>query len=144
MEILGILVAAIAAFAAVRGLSSQRKTIELQIFESVFKDIRDFEREQHAIIMRNPGQGTDSLEWLQWRELFLQTLEYYCFLANERLISEDKLVRYFEDDILEWYQTIFVDKDKANEKYNPKVYQELKKFVRTRTAKKRTEALSEP
>ena len=140
MEILGILLVAtpgfIAAFAAVKGLSRQRRTIELQIFESVFKDIRDFEREQYAIIGRNPSSGRDSPEWLQWRELFLQTLEYYCFLANERLISEEKLVNYFEDGVLEWYQTIFVSEDKENERFNPKVYEELKKFVRIRKNKK--------
>jgi hypothetical protein len=98
-------------------LGESRKTRDMQHFYNIFKDILALEENQKEYI----GKG----EQEAWNSLFFNTLEYFCFLINEKLLPE-RPRRFFEDAIIQWYENIFVKQMSKEKQENPKKYPELK------------------
>lgn len=97
---------------------------QLSLFEAAYREIRECERAQYDIFNRGTGNVRNTQEWMQWRNLFLQTLEHFCFLVNEGFIFDKRLIGFLSPAVCEWRTTIL---DIFNE--GKESWQELEKFV---------------
>ena len=121
--------AVIALFLNWHATRENRKTRELQILYTIFKDIRDLEEKQGGY------NGTEERKQL-WNSLFFNTLEYFSFLLNRKMISEKSVVAFFGDSIKAWYRELFAKKASPEQIGNPTIYPELKSLYKKLTRKK--------
>lgn len=116
-------------------MTFRRQQIHAQVrmMESVFNDIRDMERE-----LSNLPESTipDKLH-RDWDSRFFNTLEWLAFLINERQVRHSKLVGFFKDAIVAWYEKVFLVYALDSEKTDETQYPELKKLYRKLKTKKR-------
>ena len=123
------ILAAVGLFFQAFSIRQSKRTMEAQLFESLFRDIRDLERELGVI----PDEDED--ERLKWRNRFLQTLEFFCFLVHEEYLSRASVVEYFKDAVVNWHDTVFLPDASQDEKHRPDIYPEFKRFVREASRK---------
>jgi hypothetical protein len=109
-----------------------RRTRELQLFRDIFKDILQQEKEIRSAAQK----GMTPAEMGVWRTTFCQTLEYFAFLWNHRLLKDHRLTGYFGTAVVHWYEAVFLLYATEEEKANDTVYLELKKLYK-RLRKKR-------
>lgn len=100
-----------------KAIRENRKTRELQIFYTVFKDIKELEEKQPKYFNEGHQQA--------WNSLFFNTLEYFSFLLNRKMISDKRVAEFFRDPIKAWYEQIFLKTDPKSLN-NKTVYPELK------------------
>jgi hypothetical protein len=94
----GTAVAAAGLFYAWRGIKQNTRAMELQILESIFRDVRELDREYIAEF-----HGWTHEQRNAWSATFFNTVEYLCFMVNQR-ITRDKALRsfFFADAIPAW------------------------------------------
>ncbi len=88
---------AVGTLLAVLGLIAARATIrqntlarELQLFETIFRDVRQLDSEHiTSFATMTPEQKT------AWSASFFNTVEYLCFMVNHKLIKNDDLRQFF-------------------------------------------------
>lgn len=49
-------------------------------------------------------------------------------LVNNKYISDKRMIHFFDEAIIEWYEKIFVKHHTQEERENPKVYPEMKRI----------------
>jgi hypothetical protein len=81
-----------------RGIKQNTRAMELQILESIFRDVRELDREYIAEF-----HGWTHEQRNAWSATFFNTVEYLCFMVNQR-ITRDKALRsfFFADAIPAW------------------------------------------
>lgn len=118
-----------------RAFLHQQKSDQIKLAESVFKDLRLLEKEQSDLnteIMKKGttdflGTDADRLR-ADWRSRFFNTLEWLAFLINENELSNAKIVGFYKEAIIDWYEEIFLKQASENERNDAKQYPELKKL----------------
>jgi len=114
-------------------LRHQQKQAQFKMAESVYRDLRELEKELSQIPPRDPTEHVDvkyNEAIRDWDSRFFNTLEWFSFLINVREIRNKKLVDYFKPSIIAWYEQIFL-KNAGNEVVNdPNQYEELKKLYK--------------
>ena len=109
-----------------RGL---RKTEEIRLAESVFKDIRILQKDLSDINSTSGDLDIPEAEERRknsWRSQFFNTLEWLSFLINENKIKDKNVIKFFKPAIMKWYDDIFV-KYMGNAVTDPEEFPELKK-----------------
>jgi hypothetical protein len=105
---------------------------EIKLAESVFKDIRMLEDKKSDL----PGyQSIYEDKYKDWASLFFNTLEWFSFLVNSRKIKDDKIIGFFKDAIIEWYEKIFLEeyyitKEQVNDSNEYKEFKKLYKRLK--------------
>src|SRR5437867_5022165 len=133
-EIIAGVAAAIGLGFAARILVHQQKQDQVKLIESVFKDVRDLQRE-YAEEKRKPqtadiyGMDFDSFS-RDWDSRFFNTLEWLSFLINSRHVKDKKLINYFRPSIIAWYDEVFAKHASADVINDPTQYEEFKKLYR--------------
>ena len=102
------------------------RTRELQLFRDIFKDILQQEKE----ILSAAQKGMTPAEMGVWRTTFCQTLEYFAFLWNHRLLKDRRLTGYFGTAVVHWYDAVFLPSATEEEKTGDAVYPELKRLYK--------------
>lgn len=102
-QILSALFALLALAFAFWTIWQNKKTIELQIFESIMHDIRDLEFKFHQEYKDKPDADKKV-----WDSGFFNTVEYFCFLTNNGFLSNKKVQSFFRDSIIGWYEGMYV------------------------------------
>ena len=92
-----------------RALSLQARAIDLQTFESIFKEIRSFDRVDR-----------------QYEPEFFNTLEYLSFLINHKVVETAHLQAFFKPAMLHWYETALDLKDRDKFIEFTRLYHKLK------------------
>lgn len=99
---IGTIVAACGLVAATRGIRQNARATELQILESIFKDIRELDRQYIASFA-----GWDAPEKNAWSATFFNTVEYLCFVINRRMTDHGELKKFFFDEALPEWRKMF-------------------------------------
>ena len=116
----GSIVAAIALGITALTFHRARKTEEVRLAESVFKDIRALEKDLS-------DTGNDIKRKNSWRSQFFNTLEWLSFLINEKKMQDKKVINFYRPAIIEWYEKIF-EKYMGDVVHDPKEFPEFKKL----------------
>ena len=104
--------------------SRDRKSRELQIAESRFKELQSLSREYYD---KYNDMNEDKKK--NWDDLFFNSLEWFAFLINEKRI-EKKIIAFFDDAIISYYEDIFVKVMPQNVIVDENQYEELKKLYK--------------
>lgn len=104
--------------------SRDRKSRELQIAESRFKELQSLSREYYD---KYNDMNEDKKK--NWDDLFFNSLEWFAFLINEKRI-EKKVIAFFDDAIILYYEDIFVKVMPQNVIVDENQYEELKKLYK--------------
>lgn len=115
---------AIALFFTIGSFLRIRKTEEIRLAESVFKDIRALQKDLSDI---NAVTGDDIRRKNSWRSQFFNTLEWLSFLINEKKIKDKKVINFYQPAIIEWYEKVF-EKHMGDAVHDPKEFPEFKKL----------------
>ena len=100
------------------------KTRQLQLFENIFLEIKNTER-----LLYDKYKKLDSNAKKEWDSLFFNTLEFFAFLINKKYLEDKKIIGFFDDAIVDWYERIFMEYHKKDLD-DPKIYPELKKLYK--------------
>jgi hypothetical protein len=114
-------ISVISIFISAFALGESKKTRDMQHFYNIFKDILALEEKQKDYIAKREQEV--------WNSLFFNTLEYFCFLINQKLLPEKPLA-FFQDAIIQWYENIFLRVMPKEKLESPKKYPELKALYR--------------
>lgn len=113
--------ASIALFLNWKAIRETRKTRELQIFNSIFQELIRLEQNQREY---RPEEKK------AWDSLFFNTLEYFSFLLNKKYLSDQRILSFFDEAIMAWYEQIFLKHATTKEQEAKNVYPELKKLYK--------------
>jgi hypothetical protein len=110
-----------------------RKSDEIKLAESVFKDVRELDA-QHLKLLRDYQYEKHVDLYLDWGSSFFNTLEWLSFLVNRSKIKDEETIKFFKPGVIDWYDSLFLD---SNNRYvtkeeveDSKQYEQLKKFYR--------------
>ena len=95
---------------AIRG---NNKTMQLQLLSDSFKNIKETELTLYKDY-KNKGAKIQK----EWGSLFFNSVNFFCFLVNEKFIKNKKMIGFFKSTIIAWYEEIFImmyDKKEIND-----------------------------
>jgi len=107
-------------------LRENNKTRQIQLLNDVFKSIKETES-----TLYKEYKGKDKETQKEWDSLLFNSIEQFAFLVNERYIKDKKIVGFFDDAVVMWYEQIFLKHYSQEEVNNLKNYQEFKKLYYT-------------
>ena len=111
-------------------LRHQQKQAQFKMAESIFKDLRQLEKELSDI--EAPSDTYTDSEYLvavkDWDLRFFNTLEWFAFLINENEIRSEKLVSFFKPAIIKWKEQLFDMHLPQTERDDPTRWREIKKL----------------
>ena len=122
---LAALAATIGLFAAWKQLRHNEAATQLQVFESVFRDIRDLEQKRIESVENFPDE-----QWRAWNASFFNTVEYLVFLMNRKVVRNDELHEFFKDALPGWCGDLQARLDDKTLIDGPKMFAELKQACR--------------
>ena len=125
MSVIGGIAAAGAAIVAACQLRESKRAVQLQVFESTFKDLRSLEERYYRDVA---GKGSEIEK--QWCSAFFNTLEYLAFLFNAKLIPAQPILDFYRDALINWYENIFQKKATVDQRTDPARFPELKTLYR--------------
>lgn len=151
IALFAVLVALLALVIALWQAFLQRRAMRLQIFENIFREIRDQEVKftEHYMLplidlekrlkspttnISSPEESAEIFRTLNHvRHLktfsFFNTVEYLAFLVNKGFVSDTRLESFFGPALVFWYDELLRKHDEVGEK-DPKKYEEFKKLYR--------------
>lgn len=124
--VLSAIATTIALVFAILALKASRQATQLQIFESIFKDVRELEKEYYATYAKEE----DAEKLLEWLSLLFNTLEYVSFLFNTGKLPSGDCLFFYKDVFLD-SEEIFNAKMPESTKNNPKAFPEFRKLAKT-------------
>jgi hypothetical protein len=95
-------IAALALVAALFGLRHNTRALQVQVLESVFRDIRELDREYIADF-----ESMSRRQQTAWSSTFFNTVEYLCFLVHTELAPRGALQEFFFDQALPAWKEMF-------------------------------------
>jgi hypothetical protein len=118
----GAMIGLIITFIAFR---RNRGTVETDLAEDIFKDLRMLEKEKYEL-------SNDIKTKKDWASLFFNTLEWFAFLVNEKKIKDKKIKGFFKEAVTNWHDEIFLDADYIDEDQvtDDNEYPEFKKLYK--------------
>jgi hypothetical protein len=93
-------VAVLALVLAIPQLRHNARTLQLQVFESIFRDIRQLE---HMWIEQKFDAGMPKEQRQAWCASFFNTVEYLCFLMNHEIVRQKELHDFFDGALPVWH-----------------------------------------
>ena len=122
-------VSAFAAFVALifNGVQLSRNTtkIELDTFDRIHSKIIDIERRLSNFNPETTTQETVA----HWRGDLLNAMEYAAFLFNHEYIQDKRLLKYWADCFIVWYEKFFLSYATQADLSTPTLFNELKKCM---------------
>jgi hypothetical protein len=103
---------------------STHRSRELDVFDRAYRRVVELEEK----FLEKSAGGTTPSEALAWRVSFLNALEYFALLINERHINDPQLMEYLRPSILHWYERIFLSSAEGSDIRDPRIYPELKRL----------------
>jgi hypothetical protein len=101
------------------------KTIQLQIFESIMHDIRDLQFKFHQEYKDKPDADKKV-----WDSAFFNTVEYFSFLVNSKILSDKRVITFFGDSIIAWYEGMYIKTYSEEHVNDPSKFSEFKALYR--------------
>ena len=105
------------------GIRQNTRALELQVLESIFRDIRELDREYLADF---PHLGHDQQN--AWSATFFNTVEYLCFIVNSKITRDELLNKFFFQEALPaWRKLLIEQSEKGIIRDSPEMFPEFKK-----------------
>lgn len=104
-------------------LRENNKTRQVQLFNEVFNSIIEKEK-----LLYDKYKNADKKTQKEWDSLFFNSIERLSFLVNKGFIKDKKIIKFFEDAVIMWYEELFkkhYDKAKIEDS---KVFPEFKEL----------------
>ena len=101
------------------------KTKQLEILESVYKDIKALEQRYY-----DEYDGKEGKDVKTWDFQFFNQIEWLSFLINEKKLKDKKLVNFFKPAISDWYDNMFVKHWEKSVIEDEKQFEEFKKLYK--------------
>jgi hypothetical protein len=80
-----------------------QKTRQLQMADDLFKNLRELENQYYEKYINK-----DDEEKKHWRYIFFNTIEWFSFLINNNKFKDKKMLTFFEDALIAYYDEMFV------------------------------------
>jgi hypothetical protein len=93
------------------------------MLRGVFTDILALEKELYD---KYSGSSEDQKK--RWDSLLFNSIEFFAFLVNNKYVSDARMVSFFRDAIVGWYEGIFLKHYGQDEIRDEKLYPEMKKL----------------
>ncbi len=106
-------------------IRANNKTKQLEILETVYRDIKALEQRYYDGYEDNPEKNVQS-----WDYQFFNQLEWFSFLINENKLKDKKLIDFFKPAIIGWYEDMFVKHFNKSDVDDPKQFEEFKKLYK--------------
>ena len=103
------------------GMRQNALATQLQVLEGIFRDIRELDNRY----LSNFESMSDT-EKNAWSFTFFNTVEYLCFVVNNRLARKDALQGFFAEALLSWKETFDDHVEKNILKDRPHLFSEFK------------------
>ncbi len=130
---ISLFIAAISAIIAGVGLflngisiRENNRTRQLELLNNMFKDIQE-----KALTLFRDYKNADKKTIKEWDSLFFNSIEQFAFLVNDKFIKDKKIVGFFDDAIVMFYEEIFLKYYLKEDIDNPKIFPEFKKLYHT-------------
>src|SRR5215210_6524481 len=126
-EYIQIIAAGIYATALFYTIVTVRRTKRLDqitLSDRIFSELRELDRELAKI---PPGSQYDDARSQVYSRIF-NTLNYFSFLVNRKIIDDRWLLEYMKPTIIRYYEETFLTHASSVDKSDPKSYQEFKRF----------------
>lgn len=95
---------------------------QIQVFESIFRDIQ--QQEQRFYSVKNPSPEDKALR----DRMFFNTINYLAFLLDSKILRKAEFVVFYRDAFLYWW-TLFEENVDEVDRANPRYYAEFKRVV---------------
>jgi|GEM_PF-5006597 len=82
------------------GMRQNALATQLQVLEGIFRDIRELDQRY----LSNFDSMSDA-EKTAWSSTFFNTVEYLCFVVNNKLARKDALQGFFAEALPSWKKT---------------------------------------
>jgi hypothetical protein len=107
-----------------------RLSSELQTFERVFGELRKTASkiyEVRSASAKAPDPIAEARESASdWRDDFLNALEYFSFLINNKYCSDRRFIRFVGHSAVRWHDDIYLEYVTDKERANPEFCEELR------------------
>ncbi|HEV2499212.1 MAG TPA: hypothetical protein VGY31_06505 [Terriglobia bacterium] len=82
-------------------LRQNSRTLQLQVLEGIFRDIRELDEKW---IEKNFSAEMREEEKKAWCATFFNTVEYFCFLINRKIVRQKELRDFFIVGLRHWWK----------------------------------------
>ena len=106
-----------------KAIHENNKTRQLQLLNDCFKSIKETE-----LLLYKEYKDKDKQTKKEWDSLHFNSVEQFAFLVNEKFIKNKKLIGFFDDAIIMWYEQLFVKHYEEKEINDDKLFPEFKKL----------------
>jgi hypothetical protein len=98
------------------------KATQIQVFESIFKEIRGLDLRYQKEFKEKNAEPDAS-----WRYEFFNTVEYLAYLINHKLVQSRALSGFYGSAIVAWHKT-FMEVLTNQAQRDPQIFPEFKKL----------------
>jgi hypothetical protein len=134
-QIVSTLLTLFAVLFALWTIRHNKKTVQLQVLESVMHDIRDL-----AFKFDQEYKTKSEAEKKVWDSAFFNTVEYFSFLVNKKFLSDKRVLLFFADSIVVYYEQMYIVNYSAEHVNNPAKFSEFKTLYKKLAPKFRSRA----
>jgi hypothetical protein len=124
IQIIAAGIYAIALFYTIVTFRRTKRLDQITLSDRVFSELRELDRELAKI---PPGSQYDDARNQAYSRIF-NTLDYFSFLVNQKMIDDRRLIQYMKPFLVRYYEETFLKHASIEERGDSSSYQELKKF----------------
>ncbi len=131
LSALGTVATAIAAIAGlifvVYQLRQNSRSLQLQAFEGIFRDIRELDETwiEKKFVTDMTAEAKKA-----WCASFFNTVEYLCFLINHKMVRQKELRDFFIIGLREWHKQLQAYKNEGWINDAPELFKEFKSLCK--------------
>lgn len=104
-------------------IKENNKTRQLKLLNDSFNSIKE-----NKLILYKNLEGKDEKTKRMWYSLHFNSVELFAFLVNEKFIEHKKLVGFFSNAIVIWYEDVFTKIYTQEQIKDNSLYPEFKKL----------------
>jgi len=103
------------------GLRAETKVRQLQILDNTLNNIN-----QTVQLLYDKYEAESEDKKKQWDSQLFNQIEYFSFLVNNKFLKDKRLIEFFKDAIIMWYEEIFLKHYPKDQIENTRLYPEMK------------------
>jgi hypothetical protein len=124
IQIIAAGIYATALFYTIVTFRRSKKLDQITLSDRIFHELRELDRE----LAKTPSESQYDNARSQVYSRIFNTLNYFSFLVNRKVIDDRWLLEYMKPTIIRYYEETFLTHASSVDKSDPKSYQEFKRF----------------
>ena len=124
IQIIAAAIYATALFYTIVTFRRSKKLDQITLSDRIFHELRELDRELANIPSESQYDDTRS----QVYSRIFNTLNYFSFLVNRKVINDRWLLEYMKPTIIRYYEETFLIHASSVDKSDPESYREFKRF----------------